>query len=71
MTLDFQRISAVVRQMASIASVVIGSLGTGGIPTSVRTVLVAAGGTLLAAEHFVSAITTSSTPTTTKGTTSG
>lgn len=62
MTIDFSRIAAVVRQMAAIAAVVIGSLSDLNLPVSVRTVLVAAGGVLLTVEHLVAALPNTTTP---------
>jgi hypothetical protein len=48
--------------MAAIASVVIGSLNVGQLPTSVRTVLVAAGAVLLTLEHLMAALPNTTTP---------
>lgn len=58
MTLDFSRIAAVLRQMAAIASVVIGAIPQMNLPSSVRVPLVAAGGLVLAIEHYVANPTT-------------
>ena len=61
MTIDLNRVSAVLRQMAAIASMVVGAVAPGGLPASVRAPLVAVGGILLAVEHLVAGITTTTT----------
>ena len=56
MTINTKALLSVLRQLGSVASVVIGSAGTGNLPPAVRSVLVAGGAVILAAEHFVSAL---------------
>ncbi len=63
---NLDRIAAVVRQLASIAAVVVGALGTGGLPGGVREGLVLVGGALIGVEHAVATLTK---PKTTTGTT--
>lgn len=48
-TLD--SVFAVLRQLAAVASVVLGALGTGQLPHTVRAALVLVGGAILTAEH--------------------
>lgn len=60
MVINLNRMSSIVRQLASVASVVIGSLGTGGLPPNVRAVLVAGGALIMAVEHLVSGVTATS-----------
>ncbi len=75
MTISTNNVASFLRQLASIASVIIGSLGTGGLPGEVRAVLVAGGALVIAVEHFVTGIgqlgsqKIKSTTTTTKATT--
>lgn len=63
--LNLNRLAAVCRQLAAIATVVVGSLGTGGLPGGVREGLILVGGALLGVEHAVASLgkgtTTSST----------
>ena len=56
MTVNLSGISALGRQLASIASVVIGALGSGGLPTEVRALLIAGGALVIAVEHLVTGI---------------
>lgn len=58
MTIDLNRLASVLRQLAAVASTVIGALGTGGLPAGVRAALVAGGGILLTAEHLISGLST-------------
>ena len=76
MTISTNSIAAFFRQLASIAAVVIGALGTGGIPGEVRAVLVAGGALIIAVEHLVTGVgqlgnqkIKTTTTTTTKATT--
>jgi hypothetical protein len=54
MTINTQQIASWVRQAAAIAAVVISALDTISMPAGVRAVLVAVGGAILTAEHYVS-----------------
>lgn len=60
MKLNLNRISAILRQVAAVIAVVIGTAGASidTLPTSVRAILVAAGGAVLTAEHVVAALQT-------------
>lgn len=66
-TVNAQQTSSIIRQVAAIAAIVMGALTSAlsgiKLPPAVSTVLVAAGGVLLAIEHFVGDTSTgSSTP---------
>lgn len=63
MTVNTQQVSSWVRQAAAIVGIiVIGLLNIGSLPSSVRVVLTATSGIVLAIEHFVSDPSTGSTP---------
>jgi hypothetical protein len=61
--LNTQSFFAIVRQVAAIASIVIGCLSSVSLPPSVHTVLVAFGALILSIEHYVADPSTGSTPT--------
>lgn len=41
----------IVRQLAAVAAIVLGAIGSGGVPHTVRAALVLIGGAILTAEH--------------------
>jgi hypothetical protein len=68
--LNLNRLAAVCRQLGAIATVVVGALGTGGLPGGVREGLILVGGALLGVEHAVAGLgksKASSTTVTTSG----
>ena len=56
MTKSLTRYAATLRQLAAVALVVVGAVNGFDLPTSVRTVLVAVGGAILALEHVLGAL---------------
>lgn len=65
MTINTQQVASIVRQLAAVAAIVIGSLSSINLPTSVHGILVAAGAVLLAIEHYVGDPSTGTTTTST------
>jgi hypothetical protein len=57
-----QRITAVFRQIAAYAAVVLGAIPQLNLPNSVRVPLVSVGGIILAIEHYVSDPSTGTPP---------
>lgn len=51
---SYQQIASIFRQVAAIAAIVVGALPQIGLPARVATPLIAAGGILLAIEHYLS-----------------
>jgi hypothetical protein len=60
--LDLSRVASVLRQVAAIAAMVVGSLNQIDLPSSVRVILVAAGGVLLTLEHLLAGLPNTTTP---------
>jgi hypothetical protein len=60
-----QRFSAVFRQIASVAAIVVGAIPQLNLPNAVRAPLIALGGIILAVEHYVADPSTRTTTTTT------
>ncbi len=54
MTISVQQVASFVRQVAAIASVVVGAIEQIPLPPTVRPVLIGIGGVVLAVEHYVS-----------------
>lgn len=56
----------VIRQLAAVAAIVLGAIGSGGVPHTVRAALVLIGGAILTAEHVrktgATTVTTVSVP---------
>lgn len=52
MTVNTQAVASIIRQLAAIASMVLGAIPATDLPASVRVPLVAAGGILLSIEHY-------------------
>ena len=50
------------RQLCAVAAIVLGAIGTGGLPHTVRQALVLIGGAVLTAEHAVSKKTGTTAP---------
>lgn len=61
MTLDFTRISAVLRQLAAVVGTVVSVGNVDHLPLQLRTVILAASSAILTAEHVVAGLSTSKT----------
>lgn len=63
MILDTQRVGSWLRQAAAIVGIIaVGLLNVGSLPASVRLILTAVSGIVLAIEHYVSDPSTGATP---------
>jgi hypothetical protein len=60
--INTQQVASWLRQAAAIAAVVVSALDTISMPAGVRAVLVAVGGAILTAEHYVADPSTGTTP---------
>jgi hypothetical protein len=62
MTINLSSLTAFLRNLGSLAAIVIGAANVGGLPAGVRATLVAIGGILQGVEHYVSNPSTGPTP---------
>ena len=66
MTVNLKTVGKILAVVGAIASAVIGSVGTGTLPISVRTALVVIGGVVVAVERYLTTTTKTTIPVVTK-----